>query len=570
MDFLNGFAEFIEEKRQEWKVPGVAVAAVKDGEVIFSQGFGLRSVKDNLPVTPETIFAIGSSSKAFTGASVAVAVDDGKLDWDKPVQDYLPAFKMKDTFASARMSARDLLCHRSGLPRHDLGWYNSTATREQLLERIRHLEPNRDFRTHFQYQNWMYMTAGYLAGYVQGVAWEEVVRERIFKPLGMTHSQFSVDESQSSVNFALPYDEKNDELKEIPFRNITTIGPAGSINSNVVDMVRWVQLQLDLGKVGDQVVISETNIKQQHSPQMVCNDPLWAEYFGAGPVSYGMGWIMNPFRHEFLIHHGGNIDGFSALVSFMPGQKAGMVILTNLNSNLLTETVTNTFYDRLLGGEGKDWHTYFKGFFDKIKEQAEKAKAESASDRVAGTQPSHALDAYVGEYEHPGYGVTAITKREDGTLQATYNRLEMPMEHYHYDIFEALLESNEGRFKLSFATDLKGNVASVDVQLEPSVKASTFTRMPDKSMANRDFLEPFAGKYEVMGMTLTVDLRGDKELVASIPGQGDQILEPYQGTTFNLKGLQGFSIEFKRDASGAVIEAVITQPGATLTAKRIS
>lgn len=570
MDFLNGFAEFIEEKRQAWKVPGLAVAAVKDGEVIFSQGFGQRSVKDNLPVTPETIFAIGSSSKAFTGASVAVAVDDGKVDWDKPVQDYLPTFKMKDTFASARMSARDLLCHRSGLPRHDLGWYNSTASREELFGRLQFLEPNRDFRTHFQYQNWMYMTAGYLAGHVQGVEWEDVVRERIFKPLGMTSSQFSVDESQAGSNFALPYSEKDNEIEEIPFRNITTIGPAGSINSNVVDMIKWVQLQLDLGKVGDQVVISETNIKQQHSPQMVCNDPLWGEVFGGvGSVSYGLGWFMNQFRDEFLIHHGGNIDGFSALVSFMPGKKSGFVVLTNLNGNQLTHIVTHEFYDRLLGGEGTDWYAYYKTFVDKMKEQIEKAKQQSASDRVQGTQPSHALDAYVGEFENPGYGVCTISKRDDGSLMATYNRLEMPLEHYHYDIFEAILESNEARFKLSFATDAKGNIGSLGVQLEPSVKESIFTRLPDKSMANRSFLEPFVGKYEVMGMTLTVSLRGDTELVASIPGQGDQILVPYQGTTFNLKGLSGFSIEFKRDEGGAVVEAIITQPGATLSATRI-
>lgn len=570
MDFLNGYAEYVEEKRQAWKVPGIAVAAVKDGEVIFSQGFGQRSVKDNLPVTPETIFAIGSSSKAFTAASVAIGVDDGKLDWDKPVQDYLPTFKMKDPFASARMSPRDLLCHRSGLPRHDLGWYNSAASRQELFDRLRYLEPSRDFRTHFQYQNWMYMTAGYLAGIVQGVEWEDVVRERIFKPLGMTHSQFSVDESQATSDFALPYDEKAGEIKEIPFRNITTIGPAGSINSNLVDMIKWVQLQLDLGKVGEQVIISETNIKQLHAPQMICNDPLWGEYFGSPVVSYGMGWFMNSFRDQFLIHHGGNIDGFSALVSFMPGQNAGMVALTNLNGNNLTQTVTYAFYDRLLGGEGKDWHTYYKGFHDKVKEQAEKAKAESASDRVEGTQPAHALDAYVGEYENPAYGVCTISQRDDGSLLTTYNRLEMPTAHYHYDIFEATLESNETNFKLAFTTDLKGNVASVAIQLEPSVSASVFTRMPDKAMANRAFLEPFVGKYEVMGMTLTISLRGETELVASIPGQGDQTLVPYQGTTFNLKGLSGFSIEFKRDADGAVVEAIITQPGANLSAKRVA
>ena len=210
-----------------------------------------RNVEENLPVTPNTIFAIGSSSKAFTATSAAIAVEDGKLEWDKPVREYLPTFKMKDDFASERMTLRDLLCHRSGLPRHDLSWYNTPATREQIIDRVRYLEPTSDFRTNFQYQNLMYMTAGYLAGLVDGTTWEELVRERIFKPLGMTHSQFSVEDSQKSDNYALPYNEKDDKVKKIEFRNIDTVGPAGSINSNVVDMIEWVRLQLKKGKVGE-------------------------------------------------------------------------------------------------------------------------------------------------------------------------------------------------------------------------------------------------------------------------------------------------------------------------------
>ena len=395
-----------------------------------------------------------------------------------------------------------------------------------------------------------------------------MVRERIFKPLGMSSSQFSVDESQQAGDFAFPYGEREGEIKKIDFRNITQVGPAGSINSNVVDMIEWVKLQLNKGKRGDQTIISETNTRQLHSPQMVIADPLWSEIFGTSMVSYGMGWFINPFHDEVLIHHGGNIDGFSALVSFMPGKNAGMVVLTNLNGNSLTHVITDTFYDRLLGTEGKDWHTYYMDFTTKMKEQAEQAKSQSASDQVPNTQSSHALDAYVGDYEFPGYGVFSVSKKDD-KLVAVYNRLVMAVSHYHYDIFEAKVESLDTGFKISFYTDSKGNIGSVDVHLEPSVKPIVFTRMPDKTMANRAFLEPFVGKYEVMGMTLTIDLRGDTELVASIPGQGDQVLEAYQGTTFNLKGLTGFSIELKRDASGKVTEAVITQPGATLSATRI-
>jgi len=565
---LNGYAEFVEEKRQAWKVPGIAVAVIKDNEVIFSQGFGYRDVDAKLPVTPETIFAIGSSSKAFTAASIAIAVDDGKLEWDKPVQEYLPAFRMKDDFANARISARDLLCHRSGLPRHDLSWYNADATRAQLIERVRYLEPSRDFRTYFQYQNFMYCAAGYLAGYVEGMEWEDLVRQRIFQPLGMTHSQFDVDESQQAPDFSYPYREKDGEVVKIDFRNITQVGPAGSINSNLVDMVKWVMLQLNGGKVGDQVLISETGVRQLHTPQMVITDPLWNEIFGTSMVTYGLGWFINPFRDQMLIHHGGNIDGFSALVSFMPGINAGMVVLTNLNGNQLTHVVTNELYERLLGGEGRDWHAQFKTLVDKMKAQAEKAKADSDADRVPDTQPSHKLDAYVGDYEFPGYGVFAIKKQGDA-LTATYNRLNFKMEHYHYDIFEAKVDEFEMSLKVSFYADQKGNIASLDVALEPNVKPIIFTRMPDRALANRDYLEQFVGKYEVMGLTLTIELRGDTELIASVPGQGDQVLEPYQDMVFNLKGLTGFSLTFKRNENGAITEVLVQQPGATLTATRL-
>ncbi len=562
----SALAEWLPGKMEEWFVPGMGVSIVKDGEVIFSGGFGVRDREQGLPVTENTIFAIGSSSKAFAAASVALMVDDGKLEWDKPVRDYLPTFKLKDTFAAERMSPRDLLCHRSGLPRHDLMWYNSTRTREQMFDRLQYLEPSRDFRTHWQYQNLMYMTAGYLAGKMAGTSWEDVVRTRIFQPLGMNTANFSVDDSQKQADFALPYQEKDGQVKKMEFRNITEIGPAGSINASAKEMAQWVLLQLNKGKHGDQQIISEANLRQLHSPQMVINDPMWSELFQADVVCYGLGWFIHPYRGDTMIQHGGNIDGFSALVSFIPSQNIGIVTLTNLNGNFLTEVAHFYIYDILLGREPKDWHTHMKSFVDKVKDQAKQAKEQSASDRKPDTQPSHPLSDYVGDYEHPGYGVMSI-KEVDGKLVTVFNRLEMAMEHYHYDVFEAKYETLEVSFKLQFHLDLKGNVEKVAVQLEPSVPPSLFTRMADASLKNKAFLEQFVGEYELMGMTVSIMLRGEDMLIASVPGQGEVTLEPYQGTMFNLKGLPGFSMEFKQE-NGAVTEVLISQPNGTFTAKK--
>jgi CubicO group peptidase (beta-lactamase class C family) len=281
----------------------------------------------------------------------------------------------------------------------------------------------------------MYMTAGYLAGKIAGTNWEDVVRSRIFEPLGMKSANFSVDETQHTPNYALPYEEKDDEVRLMEFRNITEVGPAGSINASVNEMASWVKLQLAKGKFGDKQIISEANMRQLHSSQMVISDPLWSELYGSELVSYGLGWFIHTFHGETLIQHGGNIDGFSALVSFIPARNVGIVTLTNLNSNFLGTVSHFHIYEMLLGLEERDWNSQLKGFVDKVKGQAKEAKEQSDKDRKTDTHPSHPLADYAGDFEHPGYGILKI-KEADGKLTATYNRMEMDVEHYHYDVFE--------------------------------------------------------------------------------------------------------------------------------------
>ena len=225
---------FIDTVMKAWKVPGVAVGIMKGDKLVFAEGFGYRNIKEKLPVTTNTLFAIGSCTKAFTSASIGILVDEGKAEWDKPVKNYYPEFKMYDNFASEKMTFRDLVTHRSGLPRHDLMWYGTKLTRKEIVERLQYLEPNKDFRTNYQYQNLMVMTAGYIAGVINGTSWEDLVKEKIFKPLGMDNSNFSVLESQKSADYAKPYSTmKDDEIKEMAFMDISTIGPAGAINSNI-------------------------------------------------------------------------------------------------------------------------------------------------------------------------------------------------------------------------------------------------------------------------------------------------------------------------------------------------
>ena len=561
---LEAFHSFVRDTMELWKVPGVAVAVVRDGEVVLAEGFGLRDTEPELPVTPQTLFALASGTKAFTTMALGLLADDGKLDWDTPVRHLLPTFKLHDPFATDRITPRDLVSHRSGLPRHDLAWYNSPESRAELVRRLRYLQPNKDLRTVWQYQNLMYMTAGYLIEQLTGQTWEEFVQRRIFEPLGMHGSNFSVAVSQATQDFALPYKEKDGTLERLPFYDASAVGPAGSINTNIAGMAQWLRLHLGKGGLGATRLVSEGQLRQMHAPQMVMQRP--AKWDELPHVSYGLGWFVEPYRGHDLVHHGGNIDGFSTMTTFMPRDNIGVVVLCNLNGSPLPWIVCLNAYDRLLGLDEIPWTERFKRDEAEWKAGEERGKSMSEERRVTGTSPSHPLDRYVGDFEHAGYGVLSFTLADD-ELQAMYNGTAMPAKHYHYDTFEVTHPTWDSRFKATFATDARGDIISVAIPFEPTVADIVFTRMPDPALSDRSVLSKFAGEYELFGMPMTITLR-ESVLVARMPGQPEWELVPRNGAEFLLKELSGFSLEFVLDEKGTVVEAIVTQPQAVLTAKR--
>jgi CubicO group peptidase (beta-lactamase class C family) len=571
-DPFAGFDEFVIATMKEWKVPGLAIAVIKDGKVVLAKGYGTRDVESGAPVTPQTLFAIGSISKSFTVTALGMLVDEGKLEWDKPLRNYLPDFMLHDPVATERFTPRDLVTHRSGLPRHDLLWYGSDLTRDEMYRRLRYLAPSRDFRSAYQYQNLMFMTAGILVERLSGLTWEQFVRQRIFTPLGMTSSNFSVNDSQKAPDFSYPHGTKKEGEREtvvrIPFRNLDQIGPAGSINSSVDQMIRYVEFHIQLGKVGDKQLLSETNAQQMQTPQMVIPGPM--QYDEVFHTSYGLGLFITSYRGHKLVHHGGGIDGFISLLSFLPRDKMGAIVLTNFSgNNPVPQIVTYNVYDRLLGLEPVNWVERFREQQQKQEEAQRKAKEEKASQQKQGTQPSHPLTDYAGEYEHPGYGTVKI-ELDSGKLKLSFNTFSAPLEHFHYDIFQTPeLERNPlSEMKITFANNLQGHVETVSVPLESNVDPIVFHRRAGAEMRQRTFLEPFAGEYELGAVIVTVALRGEDTLTLTVPGQPTYVLEPVRGTTFNLKGLKGFSVEFKKDATGKVTEVVFYQPQGTAVAKR--
>ena len=475
--------QFIPAQMQSWKVPGLAIAVVQNGRLIYSHGFGLRDVKDNLPVTSKTIFAIGSISKSFTSLSMGMLNDEGKFDWDKPVRQYLPEFQMYDPVASERMTPRDLISHRVGMAGHDLLWYSSDFSREDLVRRLRFLQSDHDFRSGYRYNNMLVMTAGYLIGRVSGESWEDFVRQRIFEPLQMNSSNFSVVDSQQSPDFAHPYrkDEHSGAVSEIPFHVMSAIGPAGSINSNVDDMARYAIFQLGKGKIGDRQLVSEANLNLNHSPQVPM--PGGAPSKEIGPRSYAMGWVISSYRGHPLWWHNGGIDGFYALLSLLPDQNLGVVILTNLlDDDPVPEIVQYHIYDHVLGLDSVDWAKHFQELGAKQKTAEEEETKKELSERKPNTHPSHELKDYPGRYENPGYGVITIQLSGDG-FSATLNKLSFPLHHYEYDVFEAAPNSTGAVDigKLRFLTNMTGDVDGIAAPFEPNAPEIIFTRVPEKT-----------------------------------------------------------------------------------------
>lgn len=561
---LNGYEQYVESAMKDWKVQGCAVAIVKNGKIVYTKGFGLRDVKNNLPVTPNTLFAIGSCTKAFTSASVCLLVDEGKMDFDKPVITYYPNFKLQDDYVTTHITVRDLLCHRSGLPRHDFVWYGAeNLSRKDIVDALRYLEPSKGFREVWQYQNGMFGTAGYLVDLVSGDSWEKFVGKKIFEPLGMNSSDFSVNDMQKASDFSKPYAKRKGEVKEIPFYNIDALGPAGSINSSVSDMANWVIMQINCGKFNGKQIINDGTIRQTQTPQMVIPSPVTDEMFYS---TYGMGWMITSYRGHLRLEHGGNIDGFSASVCFLPKDSMGIVVLTNMDATAFPSVARNYAIDKILGLGEIDWSARLIGDIKKAEEMAKEQEGKKDPNRVEGTEPSHELKAYTGKYEHPAYGTVEISLSGD-KLIADFHTKKADLKHYHYDIFESVENEDVPDIKITFYTNLKGDIDRVTIPLQAGVKDIEFKKVVEIKNVDKSSLEKYVGDYEVAGVVTKISIRGGNTMILTVPGQPDYELVPIGNNEFNIKELEGFSVKFT-EVSGKITEMIFNQPNGVFTAKR--
>lgn len=565
---LEGFDQIAEDALKALKVTGAAMAVVKNDKVVYAKGFGYKDVENKIPATPDTIFAIGSSSKAFTVFALGRLVDEGKLEWEAPVRNYIPWFKLYDKEAGARLSVRDLVTHRSGLPRHDLLWYNNkTASREDLVRALAYLPPTADLREKWQYNNLMFLTAGYLLETLTGKPWEDAVRSLVFEPLGMKRSNFSVLDSQKDSDFAFPYNFVDKAYEKLPFRDITNVGPAGSINSSVNEMARWVAVHLADGKFEGRDLLSSSTVSDMHNPHMVTGAVSSSPDIAA--TAYAMGWFTDVYRGHRRVHHGGNIDGFSAQVAFLPDDGLGFVVLTNMNGTSYPELLVRTATDKILGLEAHDWIGDAVKQLEKAEGAIKKAEEKKITRKVPGTKPAHPLADYAGLYVHPGYGSLAV-ELAAGRLSFTYNAIKTNLDHWHYETFDGVTieDPTFKDFKLTFRTDVNGRVASVTGAFEPTIDDIVFAKKPDARQYDPAFLKKLTGRYDLTGQTVVIGLRGDR-LTVSIAGQPEYQLEPDLGGEFYLKEVKSVTLRFLTDAKGEVTAAELSQPGGVFEAKKL-
>jgi len=558
---LQGIDSAINGVMKDWNVPGMGLAVVKNGKIILAKGYGYRNIEEKLPVTENTIFAIGSCTKAFTALDNCILNSKGLMKLDTPVINYMSTFKMYNDYVTMNMSARDLLTHRSGLPRHELMWYGSDFTRKELFERLRFLEPSQPFRTKFQYQNLMYMTAGLLVEAVSNQSWEDFTKDNIFVPLEMNNTNFSFYESQQTSNYAKPYKEDNKIVKLTEFRDMKAIGPAGSINSTIMDMSNWVTMLLNYGKFNGKKVVDEEMIQETQTPFIIIPGPSTPEL---SYTNYGLGWMIAQYRGHNRVEHGGNVDGFSADVCLFPTDSLGIVILTNMENSLMPSIIRNIVADKVMDLSYIDWNGRLLPMRSLQPEITEDKSETEDPNQVQGTEPTHPLIDYVGEYRNDGYGTLKIELQKDNLL-LNFHAVKIILGHYHYDYFKSMNKDIPSML-VNFTLDSKGNVEKISAQLEQGVKDIEFTRIPDYILNEKDNLNKYTGDYDMQGQILKV-IEKSNVLKLSIPGQPEYELVPTKKDSFDIKGLKAYSVTFNTE-NGKVIEVQFNQPNGIFKAKK--
>lgn len=424
---------------KDWELPGMTVGIVKDGELIFSKGYGVKELGKSEQPDGNTLYAVASNSKAFTSAIIGMLVQEGKLNWDDPVQKYLPYFELYGDWESQHTTIRDLLCHRVGLGTFsgDVMWYKSTYTEEEIIKHIKYVPPAYEFRAGYGYSNLMYITAGEVIRKITGKSWAENVQERFLKPLGMDRSIARLGELEGKGNYATPHAEKEGKAYPIDWVSWDNVAATGGLISSVNDMAKWMIFNMDHGIwKGDTILSADTRntVWQVHNPRRV--DHTKPNDFNRHFNGYGLGWGLSDYHGRMLVGHTGGYDGFITIVNLIPDEKLGVVVLTNGVKSPI-RAVANYTLDRFLGAKEKDWS---KTMLKRINER--RAKDTRITGRIKarkkGTKPTLPLKEYATTFHSDLIGPIRVSMKDD-QLRIDFDNnpgYGATLEHWHFDVWK--------------------------------------------------------------------------------------------------------------------------------------
>jgi len=493
---LEGFDAYMQQTLKDWNTPGVGVGIVVGDKLVFAKGYGYRDHEKKLPFTTKTMQPIASNSKLFTAVAAGMLVEEGKLVWDKPIRDSVPEIQFYNDQLNSNVTLRDMLSHRTGVTRHDLIWFKSPFTREELFEKLKYLEPQEPMRTTFLYNNLMFAAVGQIIKIKSGKKWEDFVRERIFTPLDMSTTCYTIADMLKQPDYGVPFREKRDsfELYKIPYYEDTEgVAPAGAVISNIDELSHWLIALMNEGKYNGRQVLPAGALKATLQPAIALPN-AGGEALGFWELinsAYGMGRWAASYRGKLLTYHGGDLPGFHSQVSFMPNDKIGVIVLViSDHSAPLYNIVSYNVYERLLGMDQTPWSQRQLQQRLANKKAGTEARAKAGGDRVPNTKPSHAHADYVGEYENPAYGILRIGLQGD-QLQFGFHEFHFPMNHFHYDRFDTQDDEQYGKFSVNFRTNPQGDIDSAVISLDQA--EVVFTRKPEALQAI--LLEKLAGVY---------------------------------------------------------------------------
>lgn len=470
-DTLEGLDQWLENERERWSIPGMAVAVVHDDEVVYARGFGHLGLERRRAVDSGTVFGVASLTKAMTATALGILVDEGALDWEDRVIDHLPEFRLSDDWVTGQVTVRDLLSHRVGVGRlmGNRLTFMPRRSRSEFISHLRHHEFEQPFRQGYVYSNAMYTVAGELLERVSGQSWEQFLAERLFEPLGMDRTGTSIRDLDD--NAAWPHQEIRGEIVPIERRDWGYAGPAAAVNTSMADLARWARFNLgEAGVIDGDRLIGEEVIERIHAPANL----IGFDDDEHAVTAYALGWGHARYRDFHILRHGGATDGFNTQIWLVPELELGIVMSANVFTQL-RDAAMRRIVDRFAGHEPAEWGEQKHSEFLEEREEARLAREKKHERRQSGTRPSLELSEYAGRYHDPLYDTAEVLVTDDGALAVRFwedDREVLDLEHWHFDTFRGHWRNPAKREKFVwFAMDENGrpDVLNVRFTLRPEI-----------------------------------------------------------------------------------------------------